>query len=122
MKKAFIATTTAAALALATAAPAQAGHQWYTWTYDLSWGGPPTMLITEYAGWDTHVELAVDGFFSGIGYAPEGQYIGVDPHIDPDLGTGVRWASCELRIEGITVATDYAQAGDGTDVICTAFA
>ena len=42
-----------------------------------------------------------------------GQYVGVDP-----IMGGNAWISCALYINGALEMTDYAAAGDGTDVTC----
>lgn len=121
MKK-TLASVSAVALAAVLASPPSDAAVLHSWTYGVSWGGPPTLLVTEYGGPDTHVELAVDGWSTGVGFAPTGMVIGVDPHIDPVLGLGATWASCTLWVDGVVVANDYAEAGDGSDVICTAVA
>jgi len=87
-----------------------------TWTYDVNWGGPAFLVVDEYGGGGVHREVAVHGFFTGIGTARSGELIGVDPDIQ--ASPGVTWASCTLYINGTPVVSDYASRGDGTDVNC----
>lgn len=42
-----------------------------------------------------------------------GQYVGVDPIMGDN-----NWVRCTLFINGVLEMTDYADAGDGTDVTC----
>lgn len=60
-------------------------------------GGPPGSV--RWARWD-------QGGYSG-------QYIGVNPIMGAN-----NWISCTLYVNGAIEVSDYASAGDGTDVTC----
>jgi hypothetical protein len=88
-----------------------------TWTYTLSWGGPPYLMVDEYGSLEgVHRVAAINGFVTGIGIAPVGTLIGVDPNLAAT--PGVTWASCTLYVNDVPVVSDSAVRGDGTDVSC----
>jgi hypothetical protein len=89
-----------------------------TWTYTLSWGGPPYLMVDEYGSSGVHRLVGTAGKRVGVGTASSGQVIGVDPDIGATYG--VTWASCTLYVNDVPVVSDSAVRGDGTDVSCLA--
>lgn len=85
-----------------------------TWTYDVNWGGSPTLAVLELSAAGSVPVTIFGGQRIGSGTGWTGDLIGVDPIIDGPI----TWASCTLYVDGVVAKTDRAVAGDGHDVSC----
>jgi len=105
----------AAALAatVGVAAPANARSWHYTKTM-VQWGGSSCINVQEanVYGYST---------YCGFGNAwelNETPYVGQNLGLDPIMGNA-SWISCQVYVDGRLDYSDFASAGDGTDVNCT---
>lgn len=85
-----------------------------TWTYDVNWGGSPTLAVLEYSATGAVPVTIVADERIGTGTGFTGDLIGVDPIIDGPI----TWASCTLYVDGVVAKSDSAVRGDGHDVSC----
>lgn len=113
--KAALAVTAVAGIALATAPIASAGATAHT---EVVWGGA-NCIETQGASLGNPYVLSVPTIQCSGSHVlawderrGPGQFIGVDP-----IMGYATWISCSITVGGI-LYTDYAVAGDGTDVSC----
>jgi hypothetical protein len=98
----------ASATTLGVAAPANAQLSWYTKTV-VRWTGASCIQL-DYPG-------GSGGACGGGWEIPHQVVRGQEFGVDPVMGDA-NWIFCEVWIEGQVVYSDYAYAGDGTDVNC----
>lgn len=84
------------------------------WTYEVNWGGAPTITVIEHASGQTRTRYVSSGEYLGVGTGWTGDLIGADPVIDG----AITWATCTLYVDGVAAKSDSAVRGDGHDVSC----
>jgi len=107
----------AAVAAVSLAAPAQAYREVMTTTV-VTWSGgdciayESTNVFNPYTtGYNSQCSAAHQ--LTWYRYASSGEMVGVNP-----IMGGNDWIACHIVVDGVTEWSDYAEAGDGTDVNC----
>ena len=98
----------AAAVSLAPSANAYGYYVYHTSTR-VQWSGAECIDMTS---------VYTTGYGCGGSWVlDESVPTGADFGVDPIMGNA-SWISCQVIVDGVVAYTDYASAGDGTDVNC----
>jgi hypothetical protein len=112
----------ALALAMVTAAPAQAQVRYYSAEVTLTWTDRTCVDVIEPNGYDrtqlTYNQACRPNGIASVRYAvSSGEYFGVDPIMGDNT-----YLHCSASLNGVQVYNSWGTAGDGTDINCIGIA